>query len=197
MTKKLIGVFASVALMSSGMALAHDKEKKETQTQVQGGTGGSGTTGQYQGGSGTAEQLGGNQLTGRVVKSDRSTIWVEHAGAIVPLKIDKNTHFTDPNVKRATDIKEGEQIRASFEVRKTENVATSIGMSSGMGQGGSGSDVMKPDQGINQPSESMPPSPGTGGSGMEGSGTKEGSSPDSSLNPGNASQDQNQSTGDY
>ncbi|HVG61439.1 MAG TPA: hypothetical protein VNA24_22955 [Hyalangium sp.] len=198
MMKKMIGVFASVALMSSGMALAHgDKEKKDTQTQVQGGTGGSGTMGQQQSGqmgqSGMTDQLSGNQLTGRVVKSDKKMIWVEHAGAIVPLKIDKNTQFTDPSLKRAADIKEGDQIRASFEVRKTDNVVTSIGMSSGMGQGGSGSDVLKPDESINQPSESLPPSPGTGGSGMEGSDINEGSSPDSP----NVGQDQNKSTGDY
>jgi hypothetical protein len=148
---------------------------------------------------GSSEQLGGNQLTGRVVKSEKKTIWVEHMGAIVPLKIDKNTQFTDPSLKRATDIKEGDQIRASFEVRKTDNVATSIGMSSGMGegQGGSGSDVLKPDKGINQPSDTLPPSPGTGGSGKEESDINEGFSPDSSLDSGDVDQDQSKSTGDY
>lgn len=201
MTKKLMGLFASVALMGSGMALAHDQEKKDTQTQSQSGTGGSGTEVQQQSGqmgqSGMNEQLGGNELTGRVVKSDKKTIWVEHMGAIVPLKIDKNTQFTDPSLKRATDIKEGDQIRASFEVRKTDNVAKSIGMSSDMGQGGSGSDVMKPDKGINQPSDTLPPSPGTGGSGKEEGDINEGFSPDSSLNPGDVPQDQGKSTGDY
>jgi opacity protein-like surface antigen len=197
MTKKLMGLFASVALMSSGMALAHDKEKKDTQTQSQ-GAGGSGTTGQHQSGqSGMTDQLSGNQLTGRVVKSDKKTIWIEHMGAIVPLKIDKNTQFTDPSLKRATDIKEGDQIRASFEVRKTDNVATSIGMSSDMGQGGSGLDVLMPDKGINQPSDRLPPSPGTGGSGKEGSDINEGFSPDSSLDSPDVDQDQSKSTGDY
>jgi opacity protein-like surface antigen len=200
MMKKLIGVFATAALMSSGMALAHDKEKKDTQTQSQ-STGGSGTTGQQQSGqlgqSGMTDQLSGNQLTGRVVKSDKKMIWIEHMGAIVPLKIDKNTQFTDPSLKRATDIKEGDQIRASFEVRKTDNVATSIGMSSDMGQGGSGSDVLMPDKGINQPSDRLPPAPGTGGSGREGSDINEGFSPDSSLDSPDVDQDQSKSTGDY
>ncbi len=269
MTKKLMGLFASVALMSSGMAFAHsDKADKNQQTQTQSGTGGAGTQGTGQSGSmqgtdtggsgtqtgsgsqvgsgtgtgsgsqvgsgaqggmgqqggqagqsgtlgqsgqsgtlgqsGTADPLSGNQITGRVVKSDRKTIWVEHAGAIVPLKIDKNTQFTDANLKRATDIKEGDQIRASFEVRKTDNVVTSIGMSSDMGQGGSGlesgSDVLSPDQGINQPSDSLPPSPGTGGSGSEdlGGSINEGTSPDSSLDTaGDAGTDKNTRTGDY
>jgi hypothetical protein len=214
--KKLIGLFASVALMGSGMALAHDKEHKDKQTQSQTGStqdiGGSGTqtgtgtqvgsggqqmgqSGQQMGQSGTADQLGGNQLTGRVVKSERKTIWIEHMGAIVPLKIDKNTRFADPSIKRASDLKEGDQVRASFEVRKTDNVATSIEMSSGMGpgQGGSGSDVLTPDQGINPPLDNnLPPSSpdGTGGSGndLEGDIT-EGTSPDSSLDTGDKAGD--------
>jgi hypothetical protein len=223
MTKKLMGLFASVALMSSGMAFAHsDKADKDKQTQTQSGTGGSGPQGQQQSGQmgqsgqvgqsgtlgqgGTADPLSGNQITGRVVKSDRKTVWVEHAGAIVPLKIDKNTQFTGANLKRATDIKEGDQIRASFEVRKTDNVVTSIGMSSGMGQGGSGlesgSDVLTPDQGINQPSDSLPPSPGPGmgGSGSDdlGGDINEGTSPDSSLDTaGDVGTDDNTRTGDY
>lgn len=192
MTKKLIGVFASVAMLSSGMALAnkeHEGKEKEKQTQVekqpqeQIGTGGSGQQdtgrqvgtgarggmGQQPGQMEQPEQLSANQLTGRVVKSERRTIWVEHAGAVVPLKVDKNTQFLDPNLKRATDIKEGDQIRASFEVKETDNVATSIQMATGAGLGGSGQDVLTPDEGINeQPMETLPPSQeGTGGAGME------------------------------
>ncbi|HYH95832.1 hypothetical protein [Hyalangium sp.] len=178
--KKLIGLFASVALMGSGVALAnegkkHDKEQTQTQGSMQPGSdiGGSGQQGSQLGTgtqtqvgqSGMTNQLSGNQITGRVVKSDRKTIWVEHAGAIVPLKVDKNTQFTDPNLKRASDFKEGEQIRASFEVRKTDNVATSIEKSTGAGMGGSGSDVMEPDQGINQPDTLPPANDGTGGAG--------------------------------
>jgi hypothetical protein len=176
--KKLIGLFASVVLMGSGVALAnegkqHDKQQTQTQGSMQPGSdiGGSGQGTQTQvGQSGVTNPLSGNQITGRVVKSDRKTIWVEHAGAIVPLKVDKNTQFADPNLKRASDFKEGDEIRASFEVRKTDNVATNIEKSTGAGMGGSGSDVMKPDNGINQPSDTLPPSPdGTGGSGDLGS----------------------------
>jgi len=198
MTKKLTGLFAAVALMSSGMALANEgKQQDKQQTQSQPSTGSSGSLGSGQssptpgsdiggsgsqmgsgtqvGQSGMSEQLSGNQLTGRVVKSDRKTIWVEHAGAIVPLKIDKNTQFADPSLKRGSDFKEGDQIRASFEVRKTDNIATSIEKDTGAGLGGSGSDVMKPDQGINQPPDTLPPSSvppsqeGAGGSGDVGS----------------------------
>jgi hypothetical protein len=238
--KKLTGLFAAVALMSSGMALANEgKQQDKQQTQSQSGTGGagsqssdhgmskssgslggagqsgstqgtgsdiggsgsqtgagtsgtqagsgsstgsgssvttgsasgsgtSGTTGTtgsqmgQSGQSGMTDSLAGNQITGRVVKSDRKTVWVEHAGAIVPLKVDKNTQFGDPSLKRASDLREGDEIRASFEVRKTDNVATSIQKNTDVGQGGSGSDAMMPDQGIN---DTLPPSNDIGGSG--------------------------------
>lgn len=182
--KKLTGLFAAVMLMSSGVALAHQgKQQSKQQTQSQSGTGGSGT---QVGQTGTTTPLGGSQLTGRVVKSERGTIWVEHEGAIVPLKIDKNTLFTDPTLKRATDYKEGDEIRASFEVRKTDNVATSIAKSTATGQGGSG--VMSPNQGVNQPPETLPPS----NKGTSGSSSDINQNPDSNL--GNPS---NQPSGDY
>lgn len=174
--KKLIGLFASVAMLSSGVAFAHGQDKvKESQTQSQGATGGSGSQ------MGQSEQSGmTHELTGRVVKSDKSMVWVEHADAIVPLKIDKKTQFTDPSLKRAQDLKEGDEIRASFEVRKTDNVATSIGKSAGTG--GSGTEVMSPDSSINQqPPSSLPSDKGT-----------EQSSPD--MGQG---QNQNKSSGDY
>jgi hypothetical protein len=191
--KKLIGVVTAVALMGSGAAFANDqKTKGSKQTQSQGATGGSGSMGSQAGQTGTTQQLSGNQLTGRVVKSDSKMVWLEHSGAIVPLKIDKNTQFTDPSLKTARDIKEGDEIRASFEVRKTDNVATSIQKSSS-GMGGSGTEVMSPDSSINQSPGTLPPSnDGTGGSGTDTS------SPD--INKGTGSdvnQNPNNTSGDY
>lgn len=170
MTKRLIGLFATVALMGSGMAFAGDQAKKqESQQQSQGAMGGSGSMGESQSGemgkSGMNTQVGSNELTGRVVKNDKKTLFVDHMGAIVPLKIDKNTQFNDPSLKKAADIKEGDEIRASFEVRKTENVATSIEKSTGTG--GSGTEVMSPDSSINQSPGTLPSDEGKGGSGRE------------------------------
>jgi hypothetical protein len=170
------------------------KHDKQQQTQSESSTGGSGkvtegtagqagTSGQAgslgqmdQGGSGMQDQsaqaqqgstpqLGSNEIIGRVVKSSKKMVWVEHAGAIVPLKINKQTQFGDTNIKRAQDFQEGDHIRASFKVDETDNVATSIRKSDsglGTGTGGSGtgvgsdigneSDVMTPDS-------SLPPSP--------------------------------------
>lgn len=119
--------------------------------------------------TGATQQLGANELTGRVVKSGKKMIWVEHMGAIVPLTINKDTQFGDESLKRAQDLKEGDQVRASFEVRKTENIVTNLQKAEG-GTGGSGhDDFMGNDPSINQDPGSLPPSPvdNTGGSGSD------------------------------
>ncbi len=158
MTKKLMGLVMSVALMGSGVALANEGMKKEDkQAQSQSATGGAGQVG-------TGQQLGANQLMGRVVKSEKKTLYIEHAGAVVPLKIDKNTQFLGTDLTKAQDFKEGDQIRASFEVQSTENIAKSVERAD-HGMGGSGMDEMMEDP------NALPPAPiddGTGGSGLEG-----------------------------
>ncbi|HEX8702228.1 MAG TPA: hypothetical protein VF815_25575, partial [Myxococcaceae bacterium] len=138
-------------------------------------------------------------------------VWVEHAGAIVPLKIDKQTQFGDANIKRAQDFQEGDQIRASFEVRQTDNVATNIqkadsnlgGSGSTMGNdtGGSGLDT-----GTDIDQNTLPPSPIDNGTGGSGSGTGTGTGTGTDLNPPDVSDegtssdlgsDTSKGTGDY
>jgi hypothetical protein len=177
--KKLVGVIATVALFGSGAAFAQDTTapqqgttapqqdssiQQDSATQNEPAIGGSGSTQNEpaMGGSGTGSTMGGQnamgqkELTGKVVKADSKTIFVDMHGAVVPLKVDKSTQFNDPNLKKAKDLQPGQEIRASYEVKETENVAKSISMS---GTGGSGSgDMMSPDSSINE---------GTGGSGME------------------------------
>ncbi|HZI10902.1 MAG TPA: RNA-binding protein [Myxococcus sp.] len=224
--KKLVGVFATIALLGSGAALATDDKNKPQQdpAAAQGGSGqaGSGSLSQdpglqepatqdpamggsgsvsdpAMGGSGTTGSQGatmgsqsatGKEVTGKVVKSDRKTVWIDMQGAVVPLKVDKSTRFTDQNIKSARDLEAGQEIRASLEVKETDNVAKSISLS---GTGGAGGDVMSPDSSINEGSTG-----GTGGSGDVGTGLEEdkdinqgatgGSgdamSPDSSINQG-------------
>ena len=67
-------------------------------------------------------------------------------------------------------VLEGQEIRASFQVKDEKNMATSISPSSGTG--GSGSDPMAPDSSINE---------GTGGSGMDDK--NQGTGNDSTMNP--------------
>ncbi|SEU09446.1 hypothetical protein [Stigmatella erecta] len=190
MTRKLIGLFASMALMGSSAALAGDTWKKgEAAGREQESIGAVGRdsdsalpeVGSQQDAIGGSGQSGiGQELTGRVVKSDRKTVWIEHAGAIIPLKVDKSTQFTGTEQKRASDFKEGDEIRASFEVNKTDNVATSIGLAND-GTGGSG-EVQFPAQDPN----ALPPAPIQEGT-SEGT-TSEGGS-GSTLTPPDISQE--------
>ncbi|MFP2907023.1 RNA-binding protein [Pyxidicoccus sp. 3LFB2] len=222
--KKLVGVFATIALLGSGAALADDDKNKPPQQDPSSAQGGSGAAGSESlpqdssmqqdpatqdpamggsgatqddpamGGSGSTQSdpamggsgaaMGQKELTGKVVKAESKMVWVDMQGTVVPLKVDKTTTFGDANIKRAKDLQVGQEIRASYEVKETDNVAKSISMS---GTGGSGSgDVMSPDSSINEgtggtgleedkgmQSPEAPPSsdPGMGGSGSSGSDT--------------------------
>lgn len=186
--KKLIGVFATVALLGSGIALADDDKSKPQQdpSSAQGGSGAAGSqslpqdTGMQQdtatqdpamGGSGSTQSdpamggsgasqaaMGQKELTGKVVKADSKHVWVDMQGTVVSLKVDKSTQFSDPTLKRAKDLQPGQEIRASYEVKETDNVAKNISMSGTGGSGTGSGDLMSPDSSINQ---------GTGGTGLE------------------------------
>ncbi|MBN8466551.1 hypothetical protein JYJ95_08505 [Corallococcus exiguus] len=174
--KKLIGVFASVALLGSGVAFAQDSTTQQGSQQPSTSSGsmqGSSESTGAMGGSGTSSMTGSNELTGKVVKSESKKVYVSSAsGAVVPLDIDSKTQFTDPSMKNAKSLKEGQEIRASFQVKDEKNMATSISPSSGTG--GSGSDPMAPDSSINE---------GTGGSGMDDKNQDMGQGNDSTMNP--------------
>ncbi|AFE06495.1 hypothetical protein COCOR_05646 [Corallococcus coralloides DSM 2259] len=168
--KKLIGVFASVALLGSGVAFAQDSATQGSQ-QPSTSSGSMQGSSESTGGSGSSSMMGSNELTGKVVKSDSKKVYISStSGAVVPLEVDKNTQFTDPSMKNAKSLKEGQEIRASFQVKDEKNMATSISPSSGTG--GSGSDPMAPDSSINE---------GTGGSGMDDKNQDMGN--DSTMNP--------------
>jgi hypothetical protein len=142
MTKKIVGLFATVALLSSGVALAGDDKHKNQQGQTSGQMGGDiGGSGQGQMG----QMEGEKQVTGTVVKSSSNMVHLRTDNGIIPVKIDKDTQFQDPSVKRAKDLKEGQQVRANFNIKGTDNLAKSISL-----------DV------------SVQPKPDTGGSGLEG-----------------------------
>jgi hypothetical protein len=69
---------------------------------------------------------GGREITGKFLKADSTTVYVEHMGAVVPLKVDENTRFSGEGVKGSGDLKEGQEVRASFTVKRTTNVADRI-----------------------------------------------------------------------
>jgi hypothetical protein len=158
MTKKLVGLVASVALLGSGLALAGDQERgKDTQTQSSQPMGGEAIGGAgAQGQMGGTQQMGEKQISGTVVKSGANQLSLLTDNGVIAIKINKDTKFQDPSVKGAKDLKEGQQVRTSFTVEKDSNVAKSISLDTSMG--GSGLDS---DKGINQ-------QPGdTGGSGLD------------------------------
>ena len=193
MTKKLMGLFASVALLGSGVALADDWKKQDDKQagSVQqpgsaqqpgsdiGGAGdvgkqgdtksmdksatGQGQVGQQQGGS--------MQLSGTVVKSSSNLLHLRTDNGIVPLKVTRETKFDDASIKRAKDLKEGQQVRANFNISGTDNVVTNLSLSTDNNTGGSGLDQpMDSNSGINQPIDKpldQPMNDGTGGAGWD------------------------------
>lgn len=90
----------------------------------------------------TKHDMASTELIGKVVRADRGIVWVDHMGAVVPLKIESNTKFESAGVTKASDLKEGQEIRASFTVKdKTSNVASSIWLEGATSTGGSGSSM--------------------------------------------------------
>ncbi|NVI98968.1 RNA-binding protein [Myxococcus sp. AM009] len=194
--KKLVGVFATIAMLGSGTALANnDENKPKDSSAAQGGSGQVGETEIQKdttttierettatpaepgmGGSGTMGQqanMGQKELNGRVVKAESDKIFVDMQGAVVPLEVDRSTTFSDPTLKKAKDLRPGQEIRASYQVKETKNVAKSISLS---GTGGAGDPALTPDSSINQDSD-------MGGSGVEQHEGTGGAGDDSTLNP--------------
>jgi len=126
------------------------------------GTGGAGQEGATTTGE-SAEGMTPGEVSGRVVKRQGDKlVYIEHLGAVVPVKIDSKTKFEDPSLRRAKDLKEGQEIRAQVEVKGTDNVAKSITTNTANpGTGGSSYEGSTPSHGSDLPGQQ----PGTGGSG--------------------------------
>jgi hypothetical protein len=66
------------------------------------------------------------ELSGKVIKSENSTLYLEHMGAIVPIEFGGDTRFS--GVRSAGELTEGQEVRASFTVDDTKNIADSISL---------------------------------------------------------------------
>jgi hypothetical protein len=122
------------------------------------------------------------EVAGTVARADARTLFLEDArGAVIPLKVDGKTRFEDAGVRSAADLRKGQQVRASFTVRGTDNWATRISLGDalgtgtgggGTGGGGTGGQEPPPPQGLPDPDGPRPADPldseqpGTGGSGL-------------------------------
>ncbi len=183
MKRTLLGALASLSLASMAFAGGDSSLPKSTSTQQEDtslntpATGGSGSSGTSSGTLGNSDTMGGstaqtpppqdtlsdksgmasgNELTGKVVKAERKLLYVEHMGAVVPLKIDNKTKFED-TLKSSKDLKQGQEIRASFTVENgTTNLATTVGLASG-GTGGSGLSTDVNQDSTSAPVPSIPP----------------------------------------
>jgi hypothetical protein len=69
---------------------------------------------------------GQRELSGTVVKASKTTLYLEHMGAIVPMRIDERTRVSGEGAKSPQDLVEGQVVRASFTVKGTDNVADRI-----------------------------------------------------------------------
>ncbi len=131
---KLLGAIAGLALMA-GTAQAQGTSEQGGSAGMEGsGTGSSGSmSGSSTGTMGSTEAAGQQQMEGKVLKSSSGSLIIEHLGAAIPFEVTKSTTFQ--GVKSAKEIKEGEQVRASFEMKKNKNELRSIEV---LGTGGSG-----------------------------------------------------------
>ena len=141
MMKRLAGLLAGAALVG-GLALAQQDSTPAT--------GGSGLSQEQKPsmspstmpGQATGQldvQKQGTQLTGTVVESKSHTLYLEHMGAVVPVRVEKSTDLSGLSGKKLTDLKSGDEVQVSFQIKnKIDNVATRIEKSTATGGSGLG-----------------------------------------------------------
>ncbi len=177
MTIKLIGLCASLSLVAGGAAFAGGQQRgsatqgSESKPSMDSQQKADPHAGMH---PGSTTMLQGSEIVGEVAKVEAKILYVRHMGAIVPLKISRETKLDGKSFSRK-DLKEGQEIRASFTVENlVNNVATTI-TTTDPGTGGAGSvvprhreldDATLPAEPERAP---MPEEPGTGTSPSPGS----------------------------
>lgn len=76
------------------------------------------------------------QLSGKVLKADRNTVIIEYDNAAVPFQVQRDTEFK--GVTSAQSLKEGQEVRASYELKDNRNVLKSLEFMGKPGTGGAG-----------------------------------------------------------
>ncbi len=67
------------------------------------------------------------ELSGKVVRSEANTLYLEHMGAVVPVEVGRKTRFS--GIRSADQLAEGQEVRANFTVMDDrKNVANSISL---------------------------------------------------------------------
>jgi hypothetical protein len=127
MRKSLIGLLASFALGAAAFAGQTAEDQNPNAANPNGPSQFGRADDRASSSLDTHHDLAKNEVTGKIVRADGNTVWIDHMGAVIPLKIEPNTRFESAGIARPKDLKEGQEIRASFTVQnKITNVADSI-----------------------------------------------------------------------
>jgi hypothetical protein len=87
----------------------------------------------------------GQELQGEVASTSGNWINIDHEGALVPLKVDRDTQFE--GISGLKELKEGTQVSAQFRIQsQTQNVATKIQARQSEGTGGAWEEGQKPQE---------------------------------------------------
>jgi hypothetical protein len=163
-TKRMQLAAGAIAVALVAPVRADDEPRRSTGIEDPARVGRPGERTTPQGGGAIA---GERELGGTVVKADSKTLYLEHMGAVFPLKIDDETEFSGAGVSSSRDLKEGLEVRASFTVeQKTTNLARRISVAgaSGRSSRSTGSTGTTPgeDERIPPGSPPLPPERGPG-----------------------------------
>jgi hypothetical protein len=63
-------------------------------------------------------------LTGRVLKADRNMVIIEYENAAIPFQVQRDTEFR--GVTSAQALREGQEVRASYELKNNRNMLKSL-----------------------------------------------------------------------
>ena len=161
--KNLKGALVAAVMFGGGLAMAQEQPQPEPLPM---GSGAETTSAQ-------ASQQQETELTGTVIRAetDKEKLYVRNEqGESVELKVNEETAFEDPSVRRLEDLSAGQEVRASYSTEGNENVASTISLKKDKhdkAMGGSGDEGI--DSGMREKDQTPPPpvtpEPGTGGSG--------------------------------
>ncbi|MGI5861528.1 MAG: hypothetical protein ACOX6T_05660 [Myxococcales bacterium] len=82
-------------------------------------------------------------LTGRVLKADRNMVIIEYENAAIPFQVQRDTEFR--GVTSAQALREGQEVRASYELKNNRNMLKSLEFP-GRPQGAGGAGEQDSDQ---------------------------------------------------
>lgn len=122
--RKLAGAIAGLMLagVPTGVALAGGTSAGGSASAPPSGS----AAGSYgAGGSAATSMAGKHQLSGRVLKASENSITVLSKGAAIPLDVQSSTKFSG-GLSSASDVKAGDQIRATYQLKAGSNELTSV-----------------------------------------------------------------------